>query len=71
MVNKNTSVLTLSDERVGSGGDDIESTTLTSLLKGRVGGTTYSSLSKEKVGLIENGTRSTILLNNGRSRDNL
>ena len=32
-----TSVLTLSDERVGSGGDDIKLTTLASLFKGRMG----------------------------------
>ena len=35
MVKETTSVLTLSDERVGSGGNDIDSTT--SLSKGRVG----------------------------------
>ena len=33
-VKETTSVLTLSDERVGMGGDDIDSTTLTSLSKG-------------------------------------
>ena len=37
LVKATTLVLTLSDERVGSGGDDIDSTTLTSLSKVRVG----------------------------------
>ena len=66
-----TSILTLSDERVGSGGDDIESTTLTSLSKGRVGRNICSSLSKERVGSTEDGAGSTTLSTNGRSRDNL
>ena len=38
-----TSILTLSDERVGLGGNDTDSTTLTSLSKGRVGSTTDES----------------------------
>ena len=36
-VNVNNLVLSLFDERVGSGGDDIESTALNSLSIGRVG----------------------------------
>ena len=39
LVKATTSVLTLSNERVGSDGDDIDSTTLTSLSKRRVGST--------------------------------
>ena len=39
-VEGNTSLSTLSDERVGLGGDDIDSTTWTSLFKGRMGLTT-------------------------------
>ena len=62
-----TSILTLSNERVGSCGYDIDSTTLTSLSKGRVEQTICSSLSKERVGLIKDGT----IYTNGRSRDNL
>ena len=39
LVKATTSILTLSDERVGSGGDDIDSTT--SLSEGRVGSMKY------------------------------
>ena len=39
LVKETTSVLTLSEERVGSGGDEIDSTNLTSLSKGRAGST--------------------------------
>ena len=39
LVKVTTSVLTFSNEKVGSGGDDINSTTLTSLFKGRLGST--------------------------------
>ena len=44
-----TSVLTLSDERVGLGGNDTESTTLTSLCKGRVGSTIDKSESRDNL----------------------
>ena len=43
LVRETTSVLTLSDERVGLGGYDVDLTTLTSLSKGRVGSTTDKS----------------------------
>ena len=43
LVKETTLVLTLSDKRVGSGGDDIDSTPSTSLFKGRVGSTTDES----------------------------
>ena len=60
MVKETTSVLTLSDERVGSGGDDINLTTLTSLFEVRVGSTkdglgltTSTSLFNGRVGSTE------------------
>ena len=65
------SVLTLLDERVGLGGDDIHSTILISLFKGRVGWTTCSSLFKERVGLTKDGNGSTTLSTNGRLGNNL
>ena len=60
-----TSVSTLSYEIVGFGGDDIDSTTLTSLSKGRVGQTTCFPLSKERVVSTKDGTGSTTLSTNG------
>ena len=69
----------LSNEVVGSGGDEIKLNTSTSLSKGRVGPTkvgtrsTYlASLFKGRVGSIEDGTRLTALtsLFNGRVGSN-
>ena len=69
--NVTTLVLTFSDQRVGLGGDEIDLTILSTIFKGIMGRTTYSSLFKERVGSIEDVARSTTLSTNDRSRDNL
>ena len=66
-----TTLISLSKGRVGSSRDEIESTTLNSLSEGSVGSTTCSSLYKERVGPIKDGTGSTSLSINGSSRENL
>ena len=73
-----TSVSTLSYEIVGFGGDDIDSTTLTSVFKGRVGSitdepelTTWKSLLEGSVGSTTDETKSTTWSTSGGSRYNL
>ena len=68
LVKVTTLGLTLYDERVGFSGDDIDSTTLTSIFKGRVGATkdgseltTWNSLLEGRVGLTADETESTTL----------
>ena len=77
-VKATTSVLTLSDERVGSGEDDVDLITSTSLFKRRVGSTkdglgltTSISLFNGRVGSTTNETESTTWSTNGGSRKNL
>ena len=78
LVKETTSVLTLFDERVGSGGDDIELNTLTSIFKGRVVSTmneseltTWNSLFEGRVGSTTDETELTTWSTSGVSRDNL